>query len=37
MANFVILAGECTKVSQNIISLCQKGHKEMSLATIGCI
>ena len=36
-AYFVILTGESTKLPQNIILLCQKGYKEISLATIGCI
>ena len=37
MANFVILIGEYTKLSQNMNLLCPKVHKEMSLATIGCV
>ena len=36
-ANFVIGTGENTKLSENIILLCEKRCKGMSLATLGCI
>ena len=37
MASFVILTSECTKISESIILLLEKGYKEISLATIDYI
>ena len=34
--NFMILTGECTKLLLKMNLFCQKGHQDMSLATIGC-
>ena len=36
-ASCAIFIGECTKLYQSMILLCQKGYKEMSLETISCI